>query len=155
MSWSRSTSTSNDDILGISGKNHPFPLYRKFGVPIALSTDDEGVSRIDLTHEYVRAVETYGLNYADLKQLVRASLDYSFLPGDSLWHAPGDFARVVPDCQSDIPGADKPSSSCAAFLTASEKAEQRGFMSSRRRSTEAAECPLPRNGITSALRRTS
>ena len=152
--------TSNDDILGISGKNHPFPLYRKFGVPIALSTDDEGVSRIDLTHEYVRAVETYGLNYADLKQLVRASLDYSFLPGDSLRHAPGDFARVVPDCQSDIPGADKPSSSCAAFLTASEKAEQqweleRGFMSSRRRSTEAAECPLPRNGITSALRRTS
>jgi adenosine deaminase len=50
--------TSNDDILGISGKDHPFPLYQKFGVPVALSTDDEGVSRIDLTHEYVRAVQT-------------------------------------------------------------------------------------------------
>ena len=72
--------TSNVAILGISGKNHPFPIYRKFGVPVALSTDDEGVSRIDLTHEYVRAVETYDLSYADLKQLVRNSLQYSFLP---------------------------------------------------------------------------
>ena len=59
--------TSNDVILGVSGKDHPFPIYRQFGVPVALSTDDEGVSRIDLTHEYVRAVETYNLNYADLK----------------------------------------------------------------------------------------
>ena len=61
--------SSNDLILGISGKNHPFPVYRKFGVPVALSTDDEGVSRIDMTHEYVRAVETYGLTYADLKAI--------------------------------------------------------------------------------------
>ena len=51
--------TSNEDVLGISGKNHPFPIYRKFGVPVALSTDDEGIERIDLTHEYVRAVESY------------------------------------------------------------------------------------------------
>ena len=46
--------TSNDVILGIQGKDHPLPLYRKYGVPVALSTDDEGVSRIDLTHEYSR-----------------------------------------------------------------------------------------------------
>ena len=43
--------TSNQIILGIEGKTHPFATYRKFGVPVALSTDDEGVSRIDLTHE--------------------------------------------------------------------------------------------------------
>ena len=42
--------TSNDLILGVSGKDHPFPLYRQFGVPVALATDDEGVSRIDMTH---------------------------------------------------------------------------------------------------------
>jgi adenosine deaminase len=35
-------------VLGVSGKNHPFPIYRKFGVPVALSTDDEGIERIDL-----------------------------------------------------------------------------------------------------------
>ena len=43
--------TSNKVILGVEGKAHPFATYRKLGVPVALSTDDEGVSRIDLTHE--------------------------------------------------------------------------------------------------------
>jgi adenosine deaminase len=86
--------TSNRDVLGVSGNNHPFPIYRKFGVPVALSTDDEGIERIDLTNEYVRAVESYALSYADLKQLARNSLEYSFLPGASLWLAP-DFARLA------------------------------------------------------------
>jgi hypothetical protein len=45
---------------------------------MTLSTDDEGVSRIDLTHEYVRAVETYVLGYTDLQELVRNSLEYGF-----------------------------------------------------------------------------
>jgi len=73
--------TSNDVILGVSGKDHPFPLYRLFGVPVALSSDDEGVSRTDITHEYVRAVQTYDLRYADLKRMVRTSLEHSFLRG--------------------------------------------------------------------------
>jgi adenosine deaminase len=59
--------TSNDVILGVSGDRHPFPVYRKAGVPTLLSTDDEGVSRSLLTHEYERAVNTYHLTYADLK----------------------------------------------------------------------------------------
>src|SRR6185437_9555571 len=63
--------TSNDLILGISGDRHPFPAYRKYGVPVAIATDDEGVSRSDMTHEYLRAVEAYHLSYADLKQIVR------------------------------------------------------------------------------------
>ncbi|MFZ0634874.1 MAG: hypothetical protein WA755_15785 [Candidatus Acidiferrales bacterium] len=29
--------TSNDVILGVSGKDHPFPIYRKFGVPVAFT----------------------------------------------------------------------------------------------------------------------
>jgi Adenosine deaminase len=69
--------TSNTDILKVRGKDHPFSTYRKFGVPVALSTDDEGVACIDLTLEYVRAVETYDLTYADLKQMVRNSLESS------------------------------------------------------------------------------
>ena len=79
--------SSNDLILGISGKDHPFPIYRKHNVPVSLSTDDEGVSRIDLTHEYVRAVETYNLRYADLKQMVRTGMEHSFQQGESLWAA--------------------------------------------------------------------
>ncbi len=115
--------TSNDIILGISGERHPFKTYRKAGVPVALSSDDEGVSRIDLTHEYQRAVETHALAYADLKQLARNSLEYSFLPGASLWES-GAFARAVSACGSDAVGSDKPSAPCAAALKQSQKAAQ-------------------------------
>jgi adenosine deaminase len=116
--------TSNDVILGVTGRDHPFPIYRKFGVPAALSTDDEGVSRIDLTHEYVRAAETYGLHYAELKQMVRTSLEHSFLPGASLWSVPDAFTIAVSACSRDPLDRDKPSSSCAAFLNSSAKAQQ-------------------------------
>ncbi|HUJ33412.1 MAG TPA: hypothetical protein VLY23_19170 [Candidatus Acidoferrum sp.] len=116
--------TSNDVILGITGKEHPLPIYRRYGVPVALSTDDEGVSRIDLTHEYVRAVETYGLRYGDLKQMVRTSIEHSFLPGASLWRDHDRFRAPVSECSADTRGAPKPSSKCAAFLRSSEKAQQ-------------------------------
>jgi adenosine deaminase len=129
--------SSNDLILGISGKNHPFPIYRKFGVPVALSTDDEGVSRIDLTHEYVRAVETYGLTYADLKQIVRTSLEHDFLPGASLWREQDVFTRPVSACSSEFLGAEKPTATCAAFLKSSEKAQQQWELEHRFRAFES------------------
>jgi adenosine deaminase len=116
--------TSNDVILGVTGYDHPFPLYRRYDVPVALSTDDEGVSRIDLTHEYVRAVQTYGLNYADLKKMVRTSIEHSFLPGASLWQDPDRFRNVVSACSSDRAGGTEPSPSCARWLQSSEKAQQ-------------------------------
>jgi adenosine deaminase len=116
--------TSNDVILGVRGKEHPFPVYREFGVPVALSTDDEGVSRIDLTHEYVRAVAEYGLHYAELKQMVRTSIEHSFLPGASAWSEPDVFTRVVSVCSHDATGAEKPSKTCAEYLKSSERAQQ-------------------------------
>jgi adenosine deaminase len=70
--------TSNDLILGVQGDRHPFPVYRKYGVPVVIATDDEGVSRSDMTHEYLRVVESYRLSYPELKKLVRSSLEYSF-----------------------------------------------------------------------------
>jgi adenosine deaminase len=76
--------TSNDVILGVRGADHPLLAYLRYGVPVALATDDEGVSRSDMTHEYLRAVQTYGLTYADLKRLARQSLEHSFLPGATL-----------------------------------------------------------------------
>jgi len=116
--------TSNDLILGMANRDHPLPEYRRAGVPVALSTDDEGVSRIDLTHEFVRAVASYGLHYLDLKQMVRTSLEHAFLPGASLWAEPDNFTHAAAGCASDTPGAEKPSADCAAFLKASEKAQQ-------------------------------
>lgn len=129
--------TSNDVILGVNGKEHPFLMYKMFGVPMALATDDEGVSRIDLTHEYVRAVQSYDLHYADLKWMVRTTMEHSFLPGDSLWSAPDAFARVVPACSHDTVGAEKPSSACAAFLRSSERARQQWELEHRFHAFEA------------------
>jgi adenosine deaminase len=116
--------SSNDLILGVSGKDHPFPIYRRYGVPVALSTDDEGVSRIDLTREYVRAVQTYGLHYADLKKLVRTGLEHGFLPGESLWRSPDNFTIVAAACRGYLPGKEKRSTTCDSFLKSSEKARQ-------------------------------
>ncbi len=77
--------TSNASILGVSGDRHPFELYRANHIPICLNTDDEGVSRSNLTNELVRAVRTYNLSYRDLKEFARNSLEYSFLSGESLY----------------------------------------------------------------------
>ncbi len=116
--------TSNDVILGVRGKEHPLQIYRQSGVPVALSTDDEGVSRIDLTNEYVRAVQTYGFTYADLKKLVRTGLEQAFLPGANLWEKQDSFTRTAGACTHDALGAEKPSSGCTEFLQSSAKARE-------------------------------
>ena len=130
--------TSNDTILGVTGKEHPLPIYRKFHVPVALSTDDEGVSRINMTHEYVRAANTYALSYADLKQMVRTGLEHNFLPGASLWREPDAFTRTGAACATDAAGAAKPSTTCADFLKSSEKAQQQWELERRFREFEAS-----------------
>jgi adenosine deaminase len=113
--------TSNDVILGVKGDAHPLPIYLKYGVPVALATDDEGVSRSDLTHEYLRAAQTYDfLGYKDLKRMARLSLEHSFLPGSSLW---ADEFRPVAACANDQAGAGKVSAVCQKFLDANERAQ--------------------------------
>jgi len=114
--------TSNDMILGVSGEDHPLPIYMKYGVPVALATDDEGVSRSDLTHEYLRAIESYRLSYVDLKRMARQSLEHSFLPGQSLWTDTKLVFRMAPACAGDAAAPDKPSAACEQFLASSERA---------------------------------
>jgi hypothetical protein len=92
--------TSNDVILGVSGARHPFPDYRAAGVPVTLATDDEGISRIDLTNEYQRAAETYGLGYRDLKQLARNSLAYSFLDDAEKARQQGELERAFEEFEA-------------------------------------------------------
>jgi hypothetical protein len=112
--------TSNDTILGISGDRHPLPIYIKYGVPVTLATDDQGVSRSDMTHEYLRAVETYGLTYADLKRMARQSLEHSFMRGASLWSDGSEFRRAAP-CNGDEPSGGA-SGRCQKLLDSSERA---------------------------------
>jgi len=108
--------TSNDGILGVKGDQHPFQTYRRAGVPVTLSTDDEGVNRSDLTEEFVRAVETYNLSWADLKELVRNSIEYSFASGSSYWKDRA-YKTVVDACAAGRKSAD-----CRAYLEKNDKA---------------------------------
>ena len=71
---------SNCQILLVCGASHPLDLYIRYHVPVALATDDEGVSRTDLTQQYVLAVTVHGLGYRELKKISFDSLRYSFLP---------------------------------------------------------------------------
>jgi adenosine deaminase len=116
--------TSNDVILDVTGSEHPLHAYIAAHVPFALSTDDEGVSRIDLTHEYVKAADDQDLTYAELKQSARTSLEHSFLHGESLYIAPDDFARRKPACAAAIIASSSPSRGCQVLLDANEKAAQ-------------------------------
>jgi adenosine deaminase len=116
--------TSNDVILGVTAPWHPLPTYRAAGVPVALSTDDEGVSRIDLTNEYTRAAMDFNLSYLDLKNSARTSLEHSFLPGASLWQQPDIFTQTVPACAGQPLGSANPTPKCLSFLQSSERAAE-------------------------------
>lgn len=72
--------TSNAFISGIEGEAHPVTLYRKYGVPFVISTDDAGVTRHNLAHEYVLFASRYKPDYAEIKKVSYNSLRYAFLP---------------------------------------------------------------------------
>jgi adenosine deaminase len=131
--------TSNAVILNITGNEHPFMLYRKMGVPVALSTDDEGVSRIDLTHEYVRAADTYPLSYLDFKLMARTSIEHAFLPGASLWQrfTPEHLDTPVSACRGQLGNAE-PTGACATLIRSSQKAQQEWELERRLHAFEAS-----------------
>jgi adenosine deaminase len=71
--------TSNDFILGVKGEAHPVTIYARYGVPLVISTDDAGVSRNNLTGEYVLLASRYRFSYDDIKRSVYNSIEYSFM----------------------------------------------------------------------------
>jgi hypothetical protein len=71
--------SSSDQILGLRGDRHPLRSYLAAGVPVTIATDDEGVSRSDVTNEYMRAVLEHGLGYRELKEISRNGLRHAFL----------------------------------------------------------------------------
>lgn len=124
--------TSNDVILGVKGKRHPLRMYLRNGVPVVLATDDAGVSRIDMTHEWQRAVEEHGLTYRELKRIARNSIEYSFLEGESLW-TDASFRKMHSAC------ARETSDACQRFLASSAKAREQWKLERRLKAFEASE----------------
>ncbi len=114
--------TSNDMILGLRGAAHPLRTYMKHGVPVALATDDEGVARSDITHEYLKGVQDQGLTYTELKTMARTSLEHAFIAGASYWRDAKDF---VPhhQCANSGPSGRRMSAACEQLVNNSAKAK--------------------------------
>jgi adenosine deaminase len=71
---------SNEFILKVKENRHPFLLYKQFGVPIVISTDDAGILRTNMIEQYVLLAKRYKtVSYADIKQYVYNSINYSFI----------------------------------------------------------------------------
>jgi adenosine deaminase/adenosine deaminase CECR1 len=122
--------TSEELIQNLKPGDIPFEAYWQAGVPVSLNTDDAGVLGSDLTHEFLRAARDYGLRYEDLKTLARNSIEYSFLPGHSLFRT-RDFKAWVPACRARAAGEDldwpayqeRLGRDCRAYLDHNPKAE--------------------------------
>lgn len=71
--------TSNQFILGVAKNEHPYLLYSSYGVPLVISTDDSGVSRNNLSNEYMLLASRYHPSYPRIKEYVYNSIKYSFL----------------------------------------------------------------------------
>jgi len=114
--------TSNAVILELGPDEHPYGWLRARGVPVSLSTDDAGLLRIDLSHEYERA-HAYGATYDDLKRSARNALAFSFLAGEGLWRDPGQYRRPADACRRQV-GAAVPRGACASLVESSDKARE-------------------------------
>ncbi|SDX21420.1 amidohydrolase family protein [Flavobacterium degerlachei] len=76
---------SNEFILKIKDSRHPFSLYKEFGVPIVISTDDAGILRTNMTEQYVLLAKRYkNVSYANIKKYVYNSIFYSFIKDEAV-----------------------------------------------------------------------
>ena len=80
-------------------------------------------------------LQTYQLDYADIKALSRNALAYSFLPGDKLFPDTAE-ATPVAACNSDRPASEL-SDGCEKFLAGNEKARMQWRLEERFRTFEA------------------
>lgn len=89
--------TANAIMLGIEGKDHPFLIYYKNGVPCTFNSDDGGIFREGLTDQFVRASRDFPeLNYEDMVKIAMNSITYSYLPGESIWYDDNEYKRLKP-----------------------------------------------------------
>ncbi len=113
---------SNAVILEVKPQDHPYAWFRKMGVPVGLSTDDSGISRSELSGDYVAAVRN-GATYRDLKTAARNGIAFSFLSGDGLWADPNRYRKPAPACAGQI-GKAEPKGACADLVARSDKARE-------------------------------
>jgi adenosine deaminase len=95
--------SSAAQILGVSGARHPLKTFLAANVPVALVTDDMGVSRSTHTLEFMRAVTDHGLDYPTVKRLVRNSIEYSFADAATKTRLRADLERAFAEFERRPP----------------------------------------------------
>ncbi|MCB9729356.1 MAG: adenosine deaminase [Deltaproteobacteria bacterium] len=61
-------------------QSHPLGFYFDFGVRVTINTDNRLITNATVTDEYVRAVETFGFDATQVKQLIINGFKSAFLP---------------------------------------------------------------------------
>ncbi len=74
--------TSNDEVVGYGGERlYPLAHYWKEGVPLALCTDNPGISRTDAAGELLKAASFWlGMSCWDALAVIRRGFVHAFLP---------------------------------------------------------------------------
>ena len=85
---------------------HPFPEYLRTGIPVCLNTDDRGAWDSNMTDEYFTAVTTFHLTWAEIVQLGRNSLEYSFAEPALKEKMLREYDRDVARFEKEYGGAD-------------------------------------------------
>lgn len=71
---------TNEVILESDSSSHPLRDYLEAGVPVCISSDDAGILRSDLSHQYVLLTEYIPeITFSEIKEIVFNSIRYSFL----------------------------------------------------------------------------
>ncbi|WP_422136643.1 hypothetical protein [Endozoicomonas sp. ALD040] len=121
--------TSNQRLSATGPRSgHPFPVYVNSNIAVTLATDYPGILKVDLTSQFVEAVhgfspdqtgESFLLSFDQIVEFARNSLEFSFLPGQSLWlksEGQSRYQKRVPAC------LDLGSEACKKFVSGNTKA---------------------------------
>lgn len=71
----------NFDIKN-GGKNYPLRYYFDFGLKVTINTDNPGISRTDITNEYLFASKVAGLSKYEILNILRNSVQAVFISKD-------------------------------------------------------------------------
>jgi adenosine deaminase CECR1 len=85
----------SNQILGFVPdlRNHPAVSYINAGLPVVLSSDDPGIMRHSLSHDFYVAFMAWGLDLRDLKQLAIDSLVHSAMNSEEKRKALAAWSR--------------------------------------------------------------
>lgn len=73
--------TSNQRLRVVEDiRNHPFLSQLRLGIPVSLSTDDEGIFETNIASECEKAVSLTDVQFSEMKAMSLNSIKTSFLP---------------------------------------------------------------------------